>query len=344
MSRPLLVAGDCDLPDPAPILAHAEAVGWPILAEPTSNLRTGPNAISTAHHLLATPAFAEAHRPDLLVVVGKVGLSRAVLALLGGGVRQILLDPHGAWLDPARATPRVIAGDPAVTLSQLDVEPAADDWLDRWREAEAKARHAVDDLLDATDQPSEPRTARDLAGLMPDGGLLIAASSMPIRDLNLAMAPRAGLRIVGNRGTSGIDGFVSTAVGAALAHRGRTVALAGDLSLLHDQNGLLLGPDEPRPDLTIVVVNNDGGGIFSLLPHARFPEGFERLFGTPHGVDFARVADVAGWSHRRVTRADDLASALADPRGLRIVEIRTDRTANAELHARLQAAVSAAVG
>ncbi|MGH8907643.1 MAG: 2-succinyl-5-enolpyruvyl-6-hydroxy-3-cyclohexene-1-carboxylic-acid synthase [Egibacteraceae bacterium] len=344
--RGMLVAGDCDLADSRSLLRLAEAAGWPVLAEPTSGLRAGPNAISTAHHLLATEPFAQDHRPDLLVVVGKIGLSRAVLALLGGEAPQVLLDPHGAWLDPARVTPRVVVGDPTLTACEVAArlpQRPAPGWLDSWRDAEAKARAALDGLLDLGDEPSEPRTARDLAALVPDGGLLVAASSMPIRDLNLAMAPRAGLRIIGNRGASGIDGFTSTAVGAALAHDGPTVALAGDLSLLHDQNGLVIGPGEPRPDLAIVVVNNDGGGIFSLLPGMSGQPGFERLFATPHGVDLAHLAKATGCGHRLVERAADLPAAL-DGAGLRLVEIRTDRAANARLHQRLQDAVSAAVG
>jgi 2-succinyl-5-enolpyruvyl-6-hydroxy-3-cyclohexene-1-carboxylate synthase len=327
-------------------LQLAEAAGWPVLAEPTSNLRAGPNAVSTCHHLLATASFVDQHRPDAILVVGKVGLSRSMLALLGCGAPQVLLDADGAWLDPARVTPRMIVGDPALTAvavaARVPPRPRSP-WLDGWLDAEVKARHALDTLLDATDEPSEPRTARDLAALAPDGALLVAASSMPIRDLNLAMRPRQGLRIIANRGASGIDGFTSTAVGAALAHDGPTLALAGDLALLHDQNGLLIAASEPRPDLVLVVVNNDGGGIFSLLPHVGPDEGFERLFGTPHGVDLARVAAAAGCDYQRLGRATDLAAALENPQGIRLVEVRTDRAANAGLHARLQETVSSAV-
>jgi 2-succinyl-5-enolpyruvyl-6-hydroxy-3-cyclohexene-1-carboxylate synthase len=360
--RGLVVAGDVNV-DAQPLVALAEAAAWPVLAEPTSNLRAGPNAVSAYHYLLAAEAFAGQHRPDAIVVVGKVGLSRPLLALLGCGAPQVLLDPDGAWFDPARATPQVVVGDPALTAAAITarVQPRTrSSWLDGWLDAETKARHALDTLLDATNEPTEPRTARDLAALAPDGALIVAASSMPIRDLNLAMQPRHGIRIIGNRGASGIDGFTSTAVGAALAHDGPTFALAGDLSLLHDQNGLLIAASEPRPDLVLVVVNNDGGGIFSFLPQARLAReagqhprgdpshttadgGFERLFGTPHGVDLARVAAAAGCDYQRLERASDLAAALQQARGIRLVEVRTDRAANAELHERLQQAVSATV-
>jgi 2-succinyl-5-enolpyruvyl-6-hydroxy-3-cyclohexene-1-carboxylate synthase len=219
---------------------------------------------------------------------------------------------------------------------------AADDWCGRWLAAGAAAADAVDAVLDETDDLTEPRVARDLTAALPDGALLVVASSMPIRDVDLTMRPRRGLRIVANRGVSGIDGFVSTAAGAALAHRGPTWALAGDLSLLHDVNGLAA---DPRPDLTIVVVNNDGGGIFSLLPQSTLPPAsFERAWGTPHGVEPATVAAAYGVEHHVLRSAADLAAAVGtSPEGVRMLEVRTERTANADLHRRLQAAAADAV-
>ena len=158
------------------------------------------------------------------------------------------------------------------------------------------------------------------------------------------MRPREGVRVYANRGVSGIDGFVSTAAGIALAHNEKTVALAGDLSLLHDVNGLLVRDGYPI-DLTIVVVNNDGGGIFSLLPQAGGdPATFERLFGTPHGVDLAQAVMSYGATHRLVRDLGELRTAItAAGEGIRVVEVRTDRAANAELHRRLGEAAAAAV-
>jgi 2-succinyl-5-enolpyruvyl-6-hydroxy-3-cyclohexene-1-carboxylate synthase len=202
---------------------------------------------------------------------------------------------------------------------------------------------AIDGVLDETDTLTEPRVARDVAALLPSGATLVVASSMPIRDLDLTMAPREGLRVIANRGVSGIDGFVSTATGVALAHDGPTYALTGDLSLLHDVNGLL-GP--AHADITFVVVNNDGGGIFSLLPQSGSDDDttFERLFGTPHGVDLARLAAAYDVGHCHVRTASELATALAaPPRGVRLVEVRTDRRENAALHDRLRAAGAAAL-
>jgi 2-succinyl-5-enolpyruvyl-6-hydroxy-3-cyclohexene-1-carboxylate synthase len=161
---------------------------------------------------------------------------------------------------------------------------------------------------------------------------------MPIRDLDLLMDPRGDLTVYANRGVSGIDGFVSTAIGVALARpESATLALCGDLSLLHDVNGLALGP-EARPDITFVVINNDGGGIFSMLPQgtAVQPAAFERLFGTPHGVALERLASAYGVEHHLIAHAAELADSLARNRGIRIAEVRTDRVANAELHARMR--------
>jgi len=160
------------------------------------------------------------------------------------------------------------------------------------------------------------------------------------------LRPREGLRVIGNRGASGIDGLVSTALGAALAHQrvggGPAYALIGDLAYLHDRNGLVLGPGEVRPDLTIVVIDNDGGGIFSSLPQAGVA-GFERVFGTPHGVDLAADCAAVGVPCVQVHTAEELAAAVDAGPGLRVVRVRTDRAATADLHRRLQSAVSAAL-
>jgi len=156
------------------------------------------------------------------------------------------------------------------------------------------------------------------------------------------MRPRRGLRVMANRGASGIDGLVSTAIGAAIAHDGPGYALLGDLSLLHDQNGLILGPREPRPDLCLVVVNNDGGGIFSLLPQAALTGPFERVFGTPHGVDIGYLAAATGTPYTPLASIEDLPKAIRG-QGLRIVEARTDRAQNAAVHAALRDAAQAAV-
>ncbi|MBA2552726.1 MAG: 2-succinyl-5-enolpyruvyl-6-hydroxy-3-cyclohexene-1-carboxylate synthase, partial [Geodermatophilaceae bacterium] len=183
--------------------------------------------------------------------------------------------------------------------------------------------------------------ARDLVAALPAGALLLAGSSRPIRDLEAYADARADITVIGNRGVSGIDGLISTTLGASLTHDGPAFALLGDLAMLHDHGGLLLGPGELRPDVTLVVADNDGGGIFSLLPPADQP-GFDRIFGTPHGLDLAAVAVAAGWECTVLDRAADLPPALAG-HGPRVVLARTRREQTAALHRQLQQDVSAAL-
>ena len=342
IERGLIVAGDCDL-DPGPVVELAERTGWPLLAEPTSGARRGRQAITTFDALLRHSPFAASHRPELVLRVGKPALSRALARLLSTEVPQVLIDGDGARLDPERALSRIVATDEVLLCGALceRLEPRGESaWLRSWQEAEKAARTAIDDLLDGDDAPSEPRTARDLAALVPNGDVLVAASSMPIRDLNSFMAARPGLRVLGNRGASGIDGFVSSAVGIALVSPSRTYALAGDLSLLHDQNGLI---GRTNANLALVVLNNDGGGIFSLLPQTGVAAGFEELFGTPHGLDLQTLARLYGLEYRRVERAGDLEAAISGE-GLTLIDIRTERGANARLHHRLWSAVAVALG
>jgi 2-succinyl-5-enolpyruvyl-6-hydroxy-3-cyclohexene-1-carboxylate synthase len=343
-------AGDPEIP--GALLELAEAAGWPVLAEPSSGARRGPNALSAYPYLLDTPGFVAAHQPDLIVSAGRPGLSRGQLALLRGGgpggwpARHIVVaSGPGRWADPGRGATDVTCG---VRLSPAGRARRRGEsgWLSSWRRADAAARGAVDAVLDETGPLTEPRLARDLATALPDGALLWAASSLPIRDLDQQMAPRAGLRVLASRGASGIDGLVSSAIGAALAHQaaggGPAVALLGDLALLHDAPGLVLGPGEPRPDLCVIVVNNDGGGIFSMLEQAAIPGPFERLFGTPHGADIGQLARAVGLPCARLGQLADLPGLLAGG-GLRVIEARTDRAAGAALRARLRQLASAAV-
>jgi 2-succinyl-5-enolpyruvyl-6-hydroxy-3-cyclohexene-1-carboxylate synthase len=308
-----------------------------VLAEPNGNARYGDHALSAHHFLLGVPEFVERHRPEVVVTLGKPGLSRPLLSFLRRAEEHVVVTPSlSRWPDPVRSATQV------AQEAEIPVVSGDDAWLKGWRTADLVARNAVDAVLDESAEVSEPRLARDLASAMPGGSLLLAAASMPIRDLDQTMHPRRGVRILANRGASGIDGLVSTAVGAALMHGNRAYALLGDLAFLHDQNGLVIGPQDHRPDLALVVVNNAGGGIFSLLPQAAFADPFERVFGTPHGVDIASVAAAHGVPYARLESMDGLSKALAGE-GLRIVEARTDRAANAALHARMRDAAHEAV-
>jgi 2-succinyl-5-enolpyruvyl-6-hydroxy-3-cyclohexene-1-carboxylate synthase len=344
--RGVVVCGDGDY-DPGPLLGLAEAAGWPVLAEPSSSARRGPNALSAYGYLLDSPEFVAGHRPDLIVSAGRPGLSRGQLAFLRGApgpvpARHVVVaQGPGRWADSARTATDLVAG-----VELRGSGPAqASAWLAAWQRADAAARRAADEILDTDELPTEPRLARDLAAALPDGGLLWAGSSLPVRDLDLQMSSRGGLRVLASRGTSGIDGLVSSAIGAALAHQadggGPAAALLGDLTFVHDAGGLMLGPAELRPDLCIVVVNNDGGGIFSTLEQAAFPESFERLFGTPHGTDLGLLTRAAGLPHLLLDKASGLTDALRGD-GLRVVEVRTGRAAGAELRGRLREACAAA--
>ena len=348
--RGVVVCGDgCG--DPAALLRLAGQAGWPVLAEPSSGARAGPMSLTAYSYLLDSPAFVAGHRPDLIVSAGRPGLSRGQSGYLktAAPVRHVVVaQGPGHWADPARSATDVV---PAIRLADgpdAAAGPGAmgTPWLASWRAADAAAAAAASAILDDGEGLSEPRLARDLAAALPDGALLWAASSLPIRDLDQQMAPRAGLRVLASRGASGIDGMISTAAGAALAHQraggGPAAALVGDLAFLHDAPGLFIGPGEPRPDLVLVVANNDGGGIFSLLEQAEHEGPFERVFGTPHGAGLGSLAAAAGLPAVTVERARDLAGALRGG-GIRVVEVRTSREAGAALRRTLRAACTAAV-
>ena len=343
--RGLVLAGAGEV-DPRGMRALAEAAGWPVLAEPGSGLRSGPNAVS-AYEALLRSGWADERRPEFVLRTGKVGISRVVNAFFRDG-EQALVDAHGRWLDPERGATRIVAADPGLLCAEvaaLSSARAESTWLDEWQAADRVALVAIDEVLDGRDEPSEPRVARDLAAHAPDGSTLVVAASMPVRDLDWFMAAREGLRVTGNRGANGIDGFVSTTLGVALASDGPTIALAGDLSMLHDQNGLLLARAEPV-DAVFVVSNNDGGGIFSFLPQAGVVPDFERAFGTPHGVDLSKLAPVYGCGHTLLEKSGDLPAAVdgaLSAGGVRLIEVRTDRAANVELHREIWDAVGAAL-
>ena len=227
----------------------------------------------------------------------------------------------------------------------LSVADGADTtWLDRWLDADSRIGRDLDALLAAEPGLTAYAVAGAVAHALPEGGLLVVGSSSPIRDLDL-MVPRYEVgrrrKVIANRGLSGIDGVVSTAIGAALGREStRSLALVGDVTFLHDGNGLVLGPDEPRPDLTIVVVNDDGGSIFATLEQgaAEYADRFERLFGTPHGVDLAALCAATRTPHLQVTSRAELEHALASPNGgIEVVEAVVRRDHRRDLEARISA-------
>jgi 2-succinyl-5-enolpyruvyl-6-hydroxy-3-cyclohexene-1-carboxylate synthase len=330
-ARTVVVIGDCAAEPADAALELAAARGFPVVAEPSSSAWSA-QVVHAAELVLAAPGWLEAQRPERVLVVGRPTLSRVVARLVGVAPADVV-GSAGHWVDPARQAARVLPGVPTAA------GPVDADWLPSWVAAGEAARKAVDALL--VEELSEPAVAAEVVAAAQ--ALLVVGSSKPVRDLFLA-GGREGLRVLANRGAAGIDGTVSTAVGAALAHGGRTLALLGDLTFLHDANGLVIGPGEPRPDLTIVVVNNDGGAIFGLLEQGapEHAEAFERVFGTPHGVDLQALCAATRTPYSLATTRQELRDQLQGP-GLRVVEVRTDRTAAVELDRALRAAVASAL-
>ena len=336
-ARTVVVLGDAPARAVAAAVALAEARGWPVVAEPSALLASGP-CLLPGGDLLLRGGFPAAHRPDRILAVGRPTLSRAVARLLASAPLDVVA-AGPTWTDPAHRAARVLPAVPTPADPAAAESGVRDDgWLPAWQAAAAAARARADDLLDKAGL-AEPGVAATLMDAAPAGALVVCGSSKPVRDLFLA-GPRPGVTVLANRGVAGIDGTVSTAVGAALAADGPTYALLGDLTFLHDANGLVIGPGEPRPDLTIVVVNNDGGAIFGLLEQGAPEHGpaFERVFGTAHGVDLAALCAATGTPHRLVRTRAELIGALAAPAGIRVVEVRTDRRAAIELDAAITAA------
>ncbi|HJR87915.1 MAG TPA: 2-succinyl-5-enolpyruvyl-6-hydroxy-3-cyclohexene-1-carboxylic-acid synthase [Acidimicrobiia bacterium] len=311
----------------------AIAMGLVVVAEGHSGCRV-PGTISTAHHLLGSEVLSGALMPDKAVVLGTPGLSRPLANLLAK-VETIVAAP--GWFDPGRKAAQM-RGIGGWTPDRLD-----ESWAASWQKAETNARQIIDQVLDSFPDIIEPRVARDVVAAMPDGGVLAVGSSMPVRDVDWFSSPRTGLGFVSNRGASGIDGFISLAAGAAGGAGKPVVGLMGDLSFLHDTNGLLI---KPTPDLVLVLVNNNGGGIFSFLPQADYPEHFEQIFGTPTGVDFEGLSRALGAVHTLVERPDQLQKSIRvalTESGISIVEVRTDRARNLEVHRQITEEVTRAI-
>ncbi|ADU47227.1 2-succinyl-5-enolpyruvyl-6-hydroxy-3-cyclohexene-1-carboxylic-acid synthase [Intrasporangium calvum] len=334
--RTVVVAGD-DAGPAACLLA--EAGNWPLLAEPTSGARVGRQAIRAYRLLLGGPLRAEI---DRVIVIGHPTLSRPVTSLISDPTLEVLAvrDRSGTATDPGRVA-RVLDAVPTLADSPTPSSVQnGSDWFDRWRAADDALSARIDAYI--AQRPGSPLAlAAVVADAVTPHTSLVLGSSNVIRDLDVMATPWTPHEhrfVVGNRGLAGIDGTVSTAVGIALGRPGasRTIAYLGDLTFLHDTNGLLIGPDEPRPDITFVVLNDDGGAIFAGLEQGGTPyeSAFERVFGTPHGTDLAALCRAHGIEHETITEPERLATALrSEPSGIRLIEVpvsRADRRAEAE--------------
>ena len=353
--RGVIVCGPRDAQDelPAAVGELSRALGYPILADAASQVRFAlPSALAHADLILRSEPWARALRPDAVLRIGGGLSSKIVQAYLEQAGYTAVLHERGALVDPAHTASVAIEGDAVATCRALAAEArcagerapfAAAEAHSRatlqgtFAEAEARARAALASAF--ADAPwSEPLIARE-AALAADQ--LYVSSSMPVRDLD-NFASRGG-RVLANRGLNGIDGIVSSAAGAASVRSGRTVALVGDLALLHDLGGLVAAA-RLRIPLTVLAVHNDGGGIFSFLPIAQHTDRFEELFATPHGQNLEGAALLCGAEFVRVTDARSLRAALQAPPALRLIEARTDRARNVEQHRALQQAVIDALG
>ncbi len=356
--RGVLVAGrhERDTPLGAAAAAFAAAAGWPLLADPLSGARRGPAAVAHYDALLRDEELAAGLRPDLVVRVGDLPPSKPLRSWLAaaGDARQVTLDPEQAWQDPDGVVRESLALEPASALSALSGDErlgAGVDalWLRAWRGADDAAAAALAEAL-GEEELSEPWLARELAAALGPEVTLFVASSMPVRDLE-SFWPRldAPPRVLCNRGANGIDGTVASALGVAATGPGPTVLLIGDVALAHDLGALASLVRRPLP-LTIVLVNNDGGGIFDFLAVARSPAVEPHLYAehvsAPSGLDFARVAAVAATTYVRAgdrsAFGDALRASFGGP-GPALIEVRTDRRRNVALHAEAWSAVSGAI-
>jgi len=364
--RPLLICGPQFDPGlAAPMAALARACGAPVLADPLSQLRWGLHdrsmVIDRYDAALRHETTSARLAPDLIMRVGGMPTSKALQQFLQRhAVTPLVIVDSARWPDPTLLAAEMVHAEPRFLVERLleahagdtDADPG---WASAWRRVNDLTNTALRDYGAGLDEPFEGRALAEIAALVPAGGTLFVSSSMPVRDLD-AFAPGDArpLRVLANRGANGIDGVLSTALGVAAtthasngadSNAGPLVLVIGDLAFYHDMNGLLAGRLHAL-DATIVVLNNDGGGIFSFLPQAAYPEHFELLFGTPHGLTFAPAAELYGARYHRAETWDALrarVTAGVSGRGLHVVEMRTDRARNVTLHRDAWAAVAIAL-
>jgi 2-succinyl-5-enolpyruvyl-6-hydroxy-3-cyclohexene-1-carboxylate synthase len=341
----VIVAGrqlDPELREPLARLARVS--GFPILADPASQLRCGPHdrshVVAAYDLLLREEHFAQSVAPELVLRFGEMPTSKPLRAwLAASGADEIAVDPYGGWNEPSNRAAAILRADPTELTSgwasRLEGLGGRERPLpDRWLEAEKAAQAALDGAF-ADAGVTEPALHRALGAAHRDGDLVYTSSSMPIRDQETFLAPAtADVRFLSNRGANGIDGLISSGIGAARASGRPTTIVTGDLGLLHDLGGLAALREVPTP-IRIVVIDNNGGGIFHFLPQDEaMPEDeFEALLGTPRGVDAAKAAALFDLPHRRLESLGELPAALAAGTGL--IEVRTDRKTNVEAHREL---------
>lgn len=338
--RGVIVAG-AGVDDAAAVHSLADALQWPIFADPRSDCRGRPLSVASFDALLRC-RFAADQRPEVVLHIGEPPASKVLGQWLRAcNATHVHLHAQARVIDPLRIVTHRITAPPSVFCRELSsrVRPAEEHWAEVWLAAEQRAQKAISRALG--DAPlSEPAVARQLTA---HAAQLVVASSMPIRDVEWFGDPAPRARVYSNRGANGIDGVIATAIGVAVGSASETVALLGDIAFCHDQSSLTALAARRLP-LTIVVVDNDGGGIFSFLPQAaQLPaERFDLLFGTPHGTDIVAVARAHGLGACTARSGDELAAALLDDT-ITVVRVPSDRAHNVHVHAAVHAAVAAEI-
>ena len=353
-SRGVIVCGPRDVDDGLreAVSALGRRLGYPVFADAASQVRFGPGAEPIICHydlLLRHPGFAASHRPEIVLRFGGPLVSKVLQGWLdASGAETFSFVENRAPVDPFHSTRTFIEASPVAVCDRLSAPFAVErrQWADGFESAERAIRAALDASFGGEELLTEPRICREVTAALPPSSTLFVSSSMPIRDVDtFGCGSAKPLRVLANRGTNGIDGSVSTALGAAASSKRPTVLLTGDLALLHDLGGLLIAAQQRIP-LAIVVINNGGGGIFSFLPIADFREHFESLFAMPQAVDLSRVAQLFGARHHLPTKPAQLREALTTgiEGGLHLIEVCTSRPDNPVHHRRLYQASSDALG
>ena len=337
------------------IVALAERLGYPVLADPLSQVRAGHHGLShiidTYDLFLRNPSLTQDLAPEAVLRFGAWPTNRPLMRFLESqrSARHVLVSVDG-WNDPAHLSTDVIRADPLLTcdalLAGLPQRGRESQWLQRWQALREATRTAVQAHLPGVGELFEGKLFTELEALLPEGAALFAGNSMPVRDMDtyFPATPKA-VRFESNRGVNGIDGVVSSALGFGATWPGRLVLVIGDISFYHDMNGLLAA-QRYGIDATIIVVNNDGGAIFSFLPQHDYPEHFEELFGTPHGLTFKPAADLYGLSYAKTGTWDEFradVTASFSSKGTGIIEVPGDRERNLALHKEVSEAVLAMV-
>lgn len=348
----VIVGGSVGREAASGVVAFAERIGWPVLADPRA-LPRDDTAVLVCHvdGIVRSPVAREALTPEVVVRVGSPHASKELGvwcgALATDGVPQILIDPIGAFEDPDRGSSLVLRADPGALLIAAvagigldDVAP--EEWSRGWHAVDAAAERAIGTFIDGQPGLSEPAVARAVFSSARPGSVVVVSSSMPVRDLEWFGAQRKfAPAVISNRGANGIDGVTSTVLGVATSasrRGGDVIAVTGDLAFLYDLSGLVFGIHEEVPDATFVVVDNAGGGIFSFLPYPGVVDDatFERAFSTPQRPDIAEIVRALGHNAVEVTTVEEVSRVVGNPvGGITVVVVRTDRAANVEFHAEL---------